>query len=352
MAGGKGERFWPMSTEQVPKPFLKLIGDDTFIQLTVERAMKIVPPERIRVVLGQPHMHVARKQLPALSEDNFIVEPKGRDTAACIGLAAVSLAAIDEAAVMVVLPADHYIPDADGFVKTISEAIGIAEKGDSLVTIGIKPTRPETGYGYIHASQSFETPGGGTCFQVGRFVEKPAIEKAEAYVAAGDYYWNSGIFVWRTAAVLRGIALHMPDLSEGLLVIRDALASGDHDKIAAVYGNLPRKSIDYGLMEKAENVLMIPADFRWDDVGTWTSLLRVVEVDSTGNHFQGDVLCVDTSRCLVYGEGVRIGTLGVSDLIVVASGDGVLVCDAGRAQDVREIVRRLGSTGGVNKGKG
>ena len=341
MAGGKGERFWPLSTESVPKPFLKIMGDKTLIQLTVERASRVVPLERVLVVLGQHHLDVAREQLGMLPDKNFIVEPEGRDTAPCIGYSALSALERDKESVMVVLPADQYIPDVDNFVKTISRAVGCAKTGDYLIAIGIKPVRPETGYGYINAYEAFNVIGGDVCYRVSRYVEKPDRETAIKYIDEGNYYWNGGIFIWQAKAVMAGIKRHMPELYSGLMNLKNTMTSKDSEKIAGIYRSLQRKSIDYGLMEKADNVLMLPAQFIWDDVGTWSSLLRVLELDENGDYVKGNVIRVDTKDCVIFSEDLPVGTIGVSDLVIVVSKKGILVCNADRAQEVREIVKQL-----------
>jgi mannose-1-phosphate guanylyltransferase len=341
MAGGKGERFWPLSTDIEPKPFLKLVGDKSMIQLTVERALRIVPEERIFIILGEPHLPIAREQLPRLADRNFIVEPAGRDTAPCVGFAALTLKMIDEKAVMITLPADHYVPDVEGFVDTVIWGLKCAGSGDYLVTIGIKPTRPETGYGYINAHERYEAPGV-VCYRVDGIVEKPSEEKARTYLDKGTYYWNAGIFIWRAAVVLNGLKRHMPDLFAGLMEIRTIKERDPQGDILAVFRNLPKKSIDYGLMEKADNVLMVPSGFTWDDVGTWPSLMRVNDLDKDGNLRGGKTICVDTKGCVVYGDGITVGTLGVKDLVIVASENGVLVCCREKAQEVKKIVGQLG----------
>lgn len=339
MAGGKGERFWPLSADSMPKPFLKLIGDKTMIQLTVERLTGIVPRERIFVVLGEAHLAVARAQLPDLPAGNFIVEPEGRDTAPCIGYAAIWLLRNDPDAVMAVLPADHYIPDVDRFAKTVVRGVGIAASGNYLVTIGIKPVRPETGYGYIKAHEAFTSSKDGLCFKVEKFVEKPDLGRATAYLEEGNYYWNAGMFIWRVDTVLLGMERHMPELYVNLLKIGDALAASDKRHISEIYHGLTRKSIDYGLMERAENVLMILGEFRWDDVGTWSSLLRVTDPDENGNFVTGKAICLNTRDSVIYTDGALVAAVGVSDLVIVASKNGILVCDADHAQDVREVAR-------------
>jgi mannose-1-phosphate guanylyltransferase len=343
MAGGKGERFWPLSTDLAPKPFLNIVGGKSLIELTVERTQYITPIERIFIVLGKEHLNIAKEQLAMLPEENFIVEPDGKDTAPCIGYSALFLLNKDKDAVMVVLPADQYVPDAESFADVISEGVRYASIGDYFITIGIKPSRPETGYGYIHAYEKFDIIEDLTCYKVNGYVEKPDLKKALEYLAEGNYYWNGGIFVWRADAVMKGIKRHMPDLYRGLLQIRDSYKINRKEEVSLIFKTLPTESIDYGLMEKAENVLMIPSRFIWDDVGTWSSLTRVFEPDEIGNYIKGEVAQIDTKDCVIFSDGIKIGTVGISNLIVVASGNGVLVCDINRAQEVREIVKRLKS---------
>jgi len=339
MAGGKGERFWPLSADSMPKPFLKILGDKTMIQLTVERVSMLLPRDRIFIVLGKSHEAIAKEQLPDIPSGNFLVEPEGRDTAPCIGFAAISLQEIDRQALMIVLPADHFIPDSDHFVKAISYGAEIANKGDYLVTIGIRPVRPETGYGYINARKHVFSSESGTCLKVERFIEKPDAHRAQQYLEEGNYFWNAGMFIWKVKSVLSAISQHMPELNRGLLEIKKVLMADNEGSFAGIYSSLPRQSIDFGLMEKADNVLMIPGEFIWDDVGTWSSLLRVKDLDEDGNYCSGDIFCVDTKDSVICSDGLTVGTMGVSKVVVIASRDGVLVCNANRAQEVREIAR-------------
>ena len=317
------------------------------IQMTVDRLLDLVPRERIFVVLGETHLDVARRQLPELAQEQFIVEPEGRDTGPCIGFTASILHAQDPQAIMVTLPADQYIPDAKAFAATIVTAAECANKGDYLVTIGITPTRPETGYGYVYAAERAAIVEGAPCFRVGRFVEKPDAAKAAQYLADGKYFWNSGMFIWRTGVVLAGIERYMGDLHKGLRAMERAMAAGDPEAVGELFKGLPKISIDYGLMEKADNVLMVKADFAWDDVGSWGALRRVMTLDDQGNYLRGRPVCVDTKNCVVYGEDVRVGVVGVSGLIIVASKEGVLVCDMERDQTTRQIAQDHRGPGGV-----
>ncbi|OPX97419.1 MAG: Alginate biosynthesis protein AlgA [Syntrophorhabdus sp. PtaB.Bin047] len=342
MAGGKGERFWPLSTGLVPKPFVSITGKKTLIELTVERALRIAPLERIFVVLGREHLPAAKKCLPRLPRGNFIIEPVGRDTAPCVGLAAMMLHRRDPDAVMVVLPSDHYVPDPAAFSRCIRETVKTARRGDHLVTIGVPPGRPETGYGYIRTGRKISAPRDADCFEVARYVEKPNLAKARRYLREGGYFWNAGIFVWRVSVLLEGLRTHMPDLHAGLLDFYKALDGGDRDRADAIFAALSRISIDYGLMEKAKNVLMMPAPFAWDDVGTWTSLLRVLPRDETGNVLRGRTVTLDTDNCVIITDTTPVATLGASNLVIIASKNGILICDASRAQEVRQIAKALG----------
>lgn len=346
MAGGKGERFWPLSTRSTPKPFIRLLGEKSLIRMTVDRLDGLVEKDHIVVVLGQEHLEVARSQLTDFTADQFIVEPAGRDTAPCIGFAASILRRKDPDALMIVLPADHYIPDPDAFRRTMSLAVSCAETGDYLVTTGIRPARPETGYGYIHATETMAI-GKAACYRVNRFVEKPDEEKALRYLAEGNYYWNAGMFVWRASAVLDGIGRHIPELAEGLKKIDAAHTAGDAQKMTTIFKQLPSISIDYGLMEKARNVVMVRAEFPWDDVGTWSALRRVMDLDESGNYLRGKTVCVDARDCVIYGDGIKVGAVGVANLIIVASKEGVIVCDMNRDQEIRQVARMIDAETGT-----
>jgi mannose-1-phosphate guanylyltransferase len=337
MAGGKGERFWPLSTRSAPKPFVRLLGSKSMIQTTLDRALALVPAAHVLVAIEAEHLAEARNQLPGFPDDQFVVEPVGRDTAPCLGLTALLLKRRDPEAVMIVLPADHYVPDIPAFVRGMSRAVECSAQGDFLVTVGVRPTRPEKGYGYIGAGPAMNE----SCFLVDCFVEKPDEETAVRYLAEGGYFWNSGIFVWKVDTLLKAVERHMPDLHRGLGEMEAALASGDELRARRIFPRFESESIDYGLMEKADNVLMVIADFAWDDMGTWGSLRRVTEPDEDGNHISGRSIRVDTRNCVIYGEGMTVGTIGVSDLIIVASGHGVLVCSAGRDQETRKVAQML-----------
>lgn len=339
MAGGRGERFWPLSTEHTPKPFISLLGKKTLIELTVERAQRTVPVEHICIVLGREHLAVAHACLPDIPRGNFIVEPVGRDTAPCIALAASIVLSKDRDAVMVVLPSDHFVPDEENFSDLLEKAIIAARSRDDLITVGITPDRPETGYGYIKRGKSVMLPQGPDCFEVDRYVEKPKMAKARRYLKEGGYYWNAGIFVWRAAVLLDALKTYMPDLYEGIMEFLKTLRSRQFKKANTLFAGLERISIDYGLMEKARNVLVIPATFSWDDVGTWTALNRVLPTDKDGNVIMGNAVVIDTSNSVIVSGNTPVAVVGLSDIVIVASENGILVCNTSRVQEVRRVAQ-------------
>ena len=341
MAGGKGERFWPVSSDANPKPILRFLGDKSLIQLTVERAEAFTDRDRIFVVVGESHAALAEEQLPSIRRENILVEPEGKDTAPCIGYAATCLAMIDESEAMVVLPADHYVPDVARFGRVIGGAVHFARTRKDLVTLGVVPSRPETGYGYIHAFRKDGDHEGIECYRVERFVEKPDLPDAVEYVASGQFHWNCGIFVWRVDVILEAFRTYMPDVSAGLAVLRKGLADGDPSVVGRVFEDFPRKSIDFAIMEKARNVLMVPADFVWDDVGAWSALLRTPGLDGRGNYVHGEAVLMDVNDSVVYADQTPVGVIGLSGIVVVATARGVLVAPAERAQEVREVARAM-----------
>jgi mannose-1-phosphate guanylyltransferase len=342
MAGGKGSRFWPLSREKRPKHLLSITGEKSIIKYTVERITPLVPEDNIMVVTGASHSDEIKKELPGLPEENIIVEPMGRNTAPCIGLAALSIRKKDPDAVMVVLPSDHLIGDEKNFISVLSDAADIARNGDYLVTVGIQPTKPETGYGYIERGNTSETIGSSAIYDVKSFREKPDLATAEAFFKNGGFYWNSGMFIWKVSTLLESIEQFLPDLYKDLLTIEKALGTDrESEIIAEVYGDIDPISIDYGIMEKAKNVLMIPGDFAWSDVGSWDVLWEVLEKDENGNVVKGTVLSIDTADSLVFGSDKLITLVGVKDLIVVETADALLVCDKKASQDVKKLVEKL-----------
>ncbi len=345
MAGGGGTRLWPLSRQQHPKQMLMLFGERTMFQLAVDRLLPLLPPERILVVTGADQVAPLAEQV-TLPPENFIVEPLGRNTAACIGLAALHLRRRDPEAVMAVLTADHYIRRTDVFRTALTAARAVAEQG-YLVTLGIEPTFPATGYGYICRGAALAMGGDFPVFRVQRFAEKPDEATAIAFLAAGTYAWNSGMFIWRAARVLEEIDRWMPPLSATLHQLDAALDRGDYAAmVAELWSALPRISIDYGVMEHAEQVAVIPVDLGWSDVGSWDAVQALRDADAAGNVAVGAHLAHATTNTMVFAHGLRlVATIGVHDLIVVDTPDALLITTREQAQDVREVVERLRAEG-------
>jgi mannose-1-phosphate guanylyltransferase len=339
MAGGRGERFWPLSTSTLPKPFIPLLGTTTLLQDTVSRIQRITPLEKILISIGAEHFEIARQQLPQIPEENFIVEPIGRDTAACLGFSALHIEQRDSEAVMLALPADHFISNVDAYVRTVQTGLENLE-GATGVVFGIPPLRPETGYGYILA----EKPAISTdAWPVVRFIEKPDAPTAEQYLASGNYFWNSGMFLWNNRTLLALFQKHMPETYHGLSRLRPLLGNkSSQAEIHEVFAALPRISIDFGIMEKISGLRLVPAQFAWDDIGNWASLERALSPDALGNIAQGRHVALESSGCILYAQTGTIATFGVSDLIVVEAYGKVLVCSKDKASDLKKLVTALG----------
>lgn len=341
MAGGTGTRLWPLSRRGSPKQSLRLLGERTMFQSTVDRIAPLLPPERVWVVAGAAHTAVLAPQAPELPEDNFIVEPAGRGTAPSIGLGAVHLRQRDPGAIMAVLTADHFIGDATGFRHVLSVAAQTAAEGH-LVTLGITPSTPSTGYGYIKQGERLGIREGLPVFRVDRFTEKPDSETARRMVADGTCAWNSGMFIWRVNDILAEFERQMPQFYAQLIEIDAALGTPAYDAVLdRVWPEVTEQTIDYGIMEGAEDVAVVPADIAWSDVGSWASLSELMPADEDGNVLVGLHVGLDTSDTLVYGEKRLIATIGLKGLVIVDTADALLVCPRGREQEVRDIVRRL-----------
>lgn len=340
MAGGKGERFWPKSRQTLPKQFLSLTNDGkTMIQLTVERILPLVDLEDIYIVTNADYKQLVMEQLSGLPEQNILCEPVGRNTAPCIGLGAVHIHQKYEDAIMIVLPSDHLIRFNDIFAQTLSDACDVAEQGDNLVTIGITPNYPETGYGYIKTDK-FSTLKKG--YAVERFVEKPNYDVAKTYVESGDYYWNSGMFIWKLSSILTNIQLFMSDTYKGLLKIQAAIGTPDEDTVLKeIFPNFVSDSIDYGIMEKASDIYLIPGNFGWDDVGSWLAVERVRGTDNDGNTLCGNTVTIETEHCTIEGHSRLIAAVGCKNLIIVDTEDALLVADKNSAGDIKKLLSKL-----------
>lgn len=349
MAGGGGTRLWPLSRQSQPKQMLSLFDDRSLFQASVERLEGVFSCERTLVVTVEDQAKELREQCPDIPEENFLLEPMPRGTASVIGLAAIALKHRDPHAIMAVLTADHYIGDEEKFRHALLAAREIAQD-EYLVTLGIQPTYAATGYGYIQQGEALGTYGGLQAFRVLRFKEKPGDEQARQMLAAGDHAWNSGMFVWKVDRILEEFERQMPSLYSDLLEIDRAWKTSEQGSVVEkVWPGLKTETIDYGIMEGAEQVAVIPAaDWNWSDVGSWDSLFEVLPTDPDGNIVMGGHhLGLDTSRSLVYvsQEHRLIVTIGVSDLVLVDTGDVLLVCHKEQAQKVRQVVDTLKETG-------
>ncbi|GFO68314.1 mannose-1-phosphate guanylyltransferase [Geomonas limicola] len=343
LAGGSGTRFWPLSRKSTPKQLMSVFGGKSMLQRTVERVLPL-KPKRVMVVTNALQAAETRRQLDYIAgvPVDVIEEPVGRNTAPAIGLAASIIARFDPDGIMAVLPADHYIVDEERFRATLVKAKAVAQEC-ALVTLGIAPTRPETGYGYIEATENRgEEPA-----KVARFVEKPPLERALEFLATGRFYWNSGMFVWGACTILDQVAALMPELSQALAKLtfhQDLWEISDlKPQITEIYAGIKGESIDFGVMEKATNVQVIPASFGWSDVGSWSALPEVMEADQE-NHVVIEApgsVSVNSEGCLAYAGGKLVALVGVKDLVVVDTPDALLVCAKEAAQDVKKVVEEL-----------
>ncbi|HYV45191.1 MAG TPA: mannose-1-phosphate guanylyltransferase [Myxococcaceae bacterium] len=332
IAGGSGTRFWPLSRTRRPKQFLPLASNKPLIADTVARLKGLAPLARTLVVCGKLHARAVRAAVPGLPAKNVLVEPAARNTAPAIGLATIAVASRDPEGVLLVLPSDHHVGDPKRFREVLAHAAEVARTG-MLVTIGLSPTRPETGYGYVQVGE----PLSGAAKRVRRFVEKPDSATARQYVDSGEYLWNGGIFVFQARTMLDAIREHLPALADGLEVIRKS-----RSKLAKVFPTLPAISIDYAVMEKAKNIAVLPGDFGWSDVGSFTAMEEVRPLDQRGNVAAGKLpLLVDCDGCVVMGKERPLAVVGMKDVVVVDAGDAVLVVPKARSQDVRQVVEAL-----------
>lgn len=340
MAGGRGERFWPKSRQNLPKQFLSLTDDGkTMIQLTVERISSLVEAQDIYVSTNQDYKSLVMEQLPQIPEENILCEPVGRNTAPCIGLGAIHMAQKYGDAVMLVLPSDHQIKYNAIFLSTLEDACQTAERGPNLVTIGITPDAPETGYGYIKFLPEELL---GRAYRVDRFVEKPDLNTAKEYVDSEQYLWNSGMFIWKVSTILENLREHLPEVYGGLLKIQEAFGTENQEQVLEqVFWKLPSESIDYGVMEKAKNIYILTGAFGWDDVGSWLAVGRLKKSNEFGNVITGNAVTIDTKNSIIQGGRKLIATVGLQDIIVVDTEDALLVCDKDSAGDIKKVLENL-----------
>ncbi len=340
LAGGIGSRFWPLSRSTTPKQLLSVVGDESLLKATIKRLSPLIPADKVFVVTNEEQAELIRLHLSYEGESlnpGYIVEPMGRNTAPAIGLAALHIKEIDPEAVMAVLPADHIIREGQKFREHLVKGAELARKGH-LVTFGIIPTTPETGYGYIK-SEAVLAGEDGRALRVERFVEKPDKERAERYLAEGGYYWNSGIFLWKADTILEEIERHMPLTFERLMEIKEG------SDMARAYEAMEAVSIDNGILEKAGDVVVIPADFKWSDMGSWNSFAEILGPDNSGNVIKGRVVDLGSSNSVIFGCQRVVATIGLKDMILVDTPDATLVCPKDRAQDVKAVVEALKDKG-------
>ncbi|MBN1381486.1 MAG: mannose-1-phosphate guanylyltransferase [Deltaproteobacteria bacterium] len=342
MAGGKGSRFWPKSRERMPKHLLDIISEKTIIQETVGRIKHLIPAENIFIVTGASHAGELIRQLPEIPKDNILIEPVGRNTAPCIGLAAVHIRGKDPDAVMAVLPSDHLIANEARFLDLLKIAAEMAGKGDYLLTIGIEPTTPETGYGYIERGEKIASIKDEDIYTVRSIREKPDLETANALLEQGGFFWNSGMFVWKVSAILGAIEKWLPEIYDGLSTIETALGTSQEKKvIEEVYQTICSISIDYGVMEKADNALVVSGNFGWNDIGSWDALWDVLDKDEQGNVVKGPFIGIDAENSLIHSPRKLVALVGVEDLLVVETDDALLICKRGKSQKVKNAVEKL-----------
>ena len=351
MAGGRGTRFWPRSREKKPKHLLDIVSDRTIIQETVDRIKPLIKPKNILIVTGRKHARELMRQLPEVPSKNIIIEPVGRNTAACIGLAAVHIQKRTKGDVMIVLPSDHGIANPDQYRKVIAAGALAAGKENTLVTIGLHPTSPQTGFGYMEGGASAGQVAGETLLRVKSFREKPDLPQARAFLRSGNFFWNSGMFIWKASTILNEINRFLPDLYSGLMTIKASLGKASEAKtVSAVYKGLASISIDYGVMEKAKDVFVIPASFGWSDVGSWDTLWEISAKDKNGNTTTGGSQAIfeGTENALVYSPKKLVALVGMKDVIVVETKDALLICKKGQSQDVKKIVDALEAGGQIH----
>lgn len=343
LAGGRGERFWPYSTEATPKQLLGLIGGRSLLTQTMERLSGVVPPDNILVITSAFIAEKIREMLPDVPASHVIAEPCGRNTAAAIATAAGILRTLDSQAVFSVLPSDHVIEDVEQYRRVLNACYSAAEQHDVLITIGIRPTGPSTGYGYIEAGEPAFTVGETTFLRARRFVEKPNLERAREYVAAGHFYWNAGMFVWSVPSLEKAFGRFRPDMAAWLRDVSVAMQSRRQlDRLLAEeYARLESISIDYALMEKADNIVTVAGNFGWDDVGTWDSLAAHLPKDNAGNALLGDAILLDAHGNTVVSHDHLTAVVGVRDLIVVHTEGATLVCHKDHAERVKQIVDKI-----------
>ncbi len=345
LAGGSGTRLWPKSRKKAPKHLLQLTSSQSMIQETAQRLNGLMPPDHIFVVTNALHKAAIVEQLPEVPADNVIAEPSGKNTAWAMGLGAYYIAKHNPNAVIVNLAADHVISDMAKFSDLVQTACQAAKLGDYLISIGIVPTMPHTGLGYIKRGDEFQQVNGQTVYKVGKFVEKPDLETAKEFVASGHYFWNANLYTWQASSIKAALAKHAPQVHAGLEKVDAAIGSGTELQVLEeVYGQAEDTQIDKGVSEKADNLLMIEGNFGWDDIGDWNVLYKILAKSKGDNVVLGNkenVMALDTSGSLIHTDGRLIATIGLTDVVIIDTPNALLVCSRDKAQDVKKIVEKL-----------
>lgn len=343
MAGGVGTRLWPRSRQNTPKQFLDLISQETMLQDSYQRLVPVIPSENILVGTAEAYVPIVREQLPDLRPENIIFEPAGRGTAPAIGLGALHILRRDPDAVMVVVTADHYIGEISRFQRAIVAAVRVAEQGH-LVTLGITPSFPSTGYGYIRRGEPLQTVDGFTVYRARRFTEKPDASLAQAFLSSGLYSWNSGMFIWKVKAIMAEFERQMPVFYTQLNEISASIGAPDERAtLLRIWENVENQTIDYGVMERALDVAVIPVHIGWNDVGSWDTLMELLPADQDGNALVGDHVAVETFNSLIYSPHKMVATIGIHDMIIIETPDALLICPRNRSEEVRKVVNALKS---------
>ncbi len=347
MAGGIGTRFWPKSRIKLPKQFIKIIGNETMIQSTVHRIGSLVPRQNIVIVTNINQAHIVYEQLPSIPSTNVILEPVGKNTAPCIGLAALIIQRRDPEGVMLALPSDHWIKNKEIFCKELEIAALRALEKERLIAFGIKPSYPETGYGYIQRGKKIHSKPEHEIYQIKKFREKPDLNLAEEFLKSGNHFWNSGIFVWKATTILKEIEKYLPELHKGLMTIKTFLGTKrEQIEINHIFKSLRSESIDYGVMEKTKDAEIIISQAGWNDVGSWKSLENLIPSDESGNISHPKHLLMDTYNSVIEGDGRFIAAIGLQDMVVIDTEDILLICPKNKCQEIKKLVETLKEKGG------
>lgn len=347
MAGGVGTRFWPRSRSKTPKQVLQIVDSQSMIQATYQRLRGLVKPGQVLIVTNVEHHNIIKEQLPEVQDESFILEPMGKNTAPCIGLAAVHVLNADPTGIMAVLPADHLITNVEEFQRVIRLAAQFVAEHDGLVTLGIEPTGPATGYGYIQRGDKVSEIDGHFVYRVKTFAEKPNYETAVRFLKSGDFYWNSGMFIWKASTILKEIEENLPEIYEGLMEIKASLGKPNYaERVQDVYRRIRGISIDFGVMQSATDVYVIPTDMGWSDVGSWEAVYQIAKKDKNKNAGGcKELVSLDSSENYVYSPEKLVALVGVKNLVIVDTGDALLICRKNRSEEVKDLVELLKKKG-------